>query len=282
MRRAACVLEPGAIGVGLRAAHYAQFLETRPALDLVEVHSENFFAAGGADIALLEAIRSDYALSLHGVGLSLGSADSLDAGHLEKLAVLVRRFEPVLLSEHLSWSSIDGHHANDLLPLPFTDEALDRVVGKIGEAQDKLGRRILVENVSAYFAFPESTFAEGDFLVEVARRSGCGLLLDVNNAHVNAMNFGFDARRYLAAIGGTLVEEVHLAGFEQSDALLIDTHGAPVDAAVWQLYRETVERIGPKPTIVEWDIDLPPLEHLIGEARKAAAIATEAMAGVEA
>jgi uncharacterized protein (UPF0276 family) len=269
---AARALDRRAVGIGLRAPHYRDILEQRPELGFLEAHSENFFAAGGATLAWLERLRADYALSLHGVGLSLGSADPLDAQHLRKLRALVERFEPALVSEHLCWSSVAGRHANDLLPLPFTREALDHVVARIGQAQDYLGRRILVENVSSYLAFDASTFPEWEFVAEVARLSGCALLLDVNNIYVNAANHRFDAHAYLAAIDPRSVGEFHLAGFAVADGRLIDTHGCRVADAVWSLYAAAVARIGERPTLVEWDCDIPALDVLLEEAAKARAI----------
>ena len=263
-------------GIGLRAPHYAEILRRRPALDFLEVHSENFFAPGGAALAWLERFRSAYPLSLHGVGLSLGSSDPLDARHLDRLAALAARVEPQLVSEHLCWSSHGGRHANDLLPLPYTAEALDHVCSRIAAVQDRLRRRILVENVSTYVAFDESAMPEWEFVAEVARRSGCALLLDVNNIHVNAANHGFDAHRYLAAIDPATVGEIHLAGHERCGALLVDTHGAPVADAVWRLYEEALARFGPRPTLVEWDTDIPALDVLLAEAGKARAIAARA------
>jgi uncharacterized protein (UPF0276 family) len=261
-------------GIGLRAPHYAQVLRRRPALEFLEVHSENFFAAGGPALAWLERFRAAYPLSFHGVGLSLGSADPLDPAHLARLAALVRRFDPVLVSEHLSWSSSGGRHANDLLPLPFTREALDRVVANIGAAQEALGREILVENVSSYLAFPGAQMPEWEFVAEAARRSGCRLLLDVNNIHVNAANHGFDARGYLDSIPRSAVGEIHVAGHEARDGLLVDTHGARVCDDVWALYARAVERFGARPTLVEWDTDIPALDVLLDEAAIAAAIAS--------
>jgi uncharacterized protein len=208
------------------------------------------------------------------VGLSLGSADALDERHLARLENLVRRFEPALVSEHLSWCSIDGRHANDLLPLPFTREALDHVVERIERVQERLGRAILVENVSTYATFEASTLAEAQFVAEVVSRSGCGLLLDVNNIWVNASNHGFDAYRYLDAIDGSTIGEIHLAGFEARDDLLVDTHGARVARDVWSLYREAVRRFGARPTIVEWDTELPSLDVLLEEAARADAEAS--------
>jgi uncharacterized protein (UPF0276 family) len=250
-------------GIGLRAPHYA---------GLLEVHSENYFCDGGAPLAWLELFRPHYPLSLHGVGLSLGSADPLDERHLARLEALVRRFEPALVSEHLCWSSIGGRHANDLLPLPYTREALDHVVRRVDAVQERLARPILVENVSSYLQFAESTIPEWEFVAEVARRTGCGLLLDVNNIWVNAVNHGFDPHRYLAAIDPRHVEEIHLAGFEAGETGLIDTHGSSVSADVWSLYEDSIARIGERPTLIEWDTDIPALDVLLGEAAKAQAI----------
>ena len=264
-------MTPGApAGIGLRAPHYREAWERRPPLALVEVHSENFFGDGGEPLAWLERFRGAYPVSLHGVGLSLGSADPLDETHLARLEGLVRRFQPRFVSEHLSWSSVGARHANDLLPLPFTPEALEHVVRHVAQVQQRLGRRILVENVSRYCDLPESSMPEAEFLAEVAKRSGCGLLLDVNNVWVNAANVGLDPRAYLAAIDPASVEEMHVAGFERADGLLIDTHGTRVDAQVWSLYRDAVQRFGAKPTIVEWDVDLPSLDVLLDEASKVA------------
>jgi len=256
-------------GIGLRAAHYAQLLERRPALSLLEVHSENFFGAGGASLAWLERFRGLYPLSFHGVGLSLGSSEAVDAVHLAKLASLVKRFQPALVSEHACWSSSAGRHSNDLLPLPYTEEALANFAAHVDAVQEKLGRRILIENVSSYMRFAHSTIPEWEFVSEVVRRTGCGLLLDVNNIWVNSRNHGFDPAQYLAAIDPACVEEVHLAGFESQGALLIDTHSRPVTNDVWALYRGAIDRIGPRPTIIEWDADIPELDVLLAEADKA-------------
>ena len=256
-------------GIGLRAPHYAEVWERRPPLALVEVHSENFFGDGGQPLAWLERFASAYPLSFHGVGLSLGSVDPLHEGHLARLASLVRRFEPTLVSEHLSWSSVGARHANDLLPLPFTEEALEHAVGRIGQVQERLGRSILVENVSTYMTLGDAAIPEGEFVAEVVRRSGCGLLLDVNNIWVNASNHRFDPRAWLDAIDAKSVEEIHLAGFVAEEGLLIDTHGTRVADEVWSLYREAVRRVGSRPTVIEWDTDLPSLDVLLEEARKA-------------
>lgn len=269
---AAASLAQAASGIGLRAPHYAQILERRPALGLLEVHSENFFAAGGAPLAWLERFREAYPLSFHGVGLSLGSCEAVDAVHLGKLASLVGRFEPALVSEHACWSSAAGRHSNDLLPLPYTEEALDNFVAHVDAVQERLGRKILVENVSSYMRFEHSTIPEWEFISQAAKRSGCGVLLDVNNIWVNSRNHGFDPHAYLAAIDPAIVGEIHLAGFETQGDLLIDTHSRPVADDVWALYRATIERMGPRPTLVEWDADIPELDVLLAEARKAAAV----------
>ena len=264
--------DPAKAGIGLRTPHFEALAESRPALSFLEVHSENYFADGGPSLAWLERFRADYAVSLHGVGLSLGSADPLDREHLSRLARLAGRIEPALVSEHLCWSSVGGRHLNELLPLPYTEEVLDHVCGRVAEVQDRLGRRILVENVSAYVRFASSTIPEGEFVAEVARRTGCGVLLDVNNAWINAVNHGSDARQFLAAIDPATVGEIHLAGGEVTADGLVDTHGAPVFPEVWALFEETIARLGPVPTLVEWDIDIPALDVLLAEAARADAI----------
>jgi uncharacterized protein len=266
----------GAAGIGLRSPHIRKVRAERPPLRWLEVHSENYFAGGGPALAALDDLRTDYPLSLHGVGMSLGSADRLDPAHVAKLRRLADRVEPALISEHLCWSGVGGRHFNDLLPLPYTEEALAHVTARVGELQDALGREILVENVSTYLGFAEATIPEWEFVAELARRSGCRLLLDVNNIYVNAVNHGFDADGYLAAIPVDKVAEIHLAGFEASGPCLIDTHGSPVAADVWALYTRALGRFGPRPTLIEWDLDLPALEVLASEAATAQAILDEA------
>lgn len=267
---------PPVAGIGLRSPHVAQVRRDRPPIGWLEVHSENYFVDGGPALAALEAIRADYPISLHGVGLSLGSADALDAGHLVQLKRLAARVEPAFISEHLCWGRIDGRHLNDLLPLPFTDEALALCCDRIDAAQAALGRVLLVENVSAYLRFASDAMAEWEFVAAVARRTGCKLLFDVNNVYVNAMNHGFDPRVYLSAIPGEAVAEIHLAGFDASGPCLIDTHGTRVAPPVWALYRATIERFGAKPTLIEWDTDLPALDVLQDEAAIAQSILEEA------
>lgn len=260
-----------AVGIGLRAPHYAQILEARPALGFLEVHSENFFCDGGAPLAWLERFAAAYPLSLHGVGLSLGSADPLDPRHLARLESLTRRFEPALVSEHLSWGAAGGRHANDLLPLPYTEEALVLVVSRIEAVQERLGRRILVENVSSYVEAAGGAMPEWEFLAEAARRSGCGVLLDVNNVWVSSRNHGFDPLRYVDSIDPAAVGEIHLAGHEREGALLVDTHSRRVCDEVWELYSHALARVGNRPTLIEWDAEIPPLEVLLDEAARAAA-----------
>jgi uncharacterized protein (UPF0276 family) len=266
-------MDPRGVGIGLRAPHYAELLERRPALAFLEVHSENFFGSGGPALEWLERFRALYPLSLHGVGLSLGSCDPLDTAHLERLRSLVQRFEPALVSEHLSWSSMGGVHANDLLPLPLTEEAARHVAGRIAQVQDRLGRELLVENVSSYVRLQPSAMPEAQFVAEVVRRSGCRLLLDVNNVWVNSVNHGFDPDEYLASIEPSSVAEVHLAGFERGPGFLVDTHAAPVAEEVWSFHARAMSRLGARPTLVEWDADLPPLDVLLAEAERARAVA---------
>ncbi|RAP56943.1 DUF692 domain-containing protein [Oleiagrimonas sp. MCCC 1A03011] len=266
---------PTAVGIGLRAPHHDHVMAQRPAVPFFELHSENFFAAGGPNRELLDALRTDYPLSLHGVGLSLGAADALDADHLAQLRALVAHVEPGLVSEHVCWGAVDGRHYNDLLPLPYTEEALALMTQRVQQVQEMLGRTILVENVSSYIHFTHSTLREWEFLAELSRRSGCGLLLDVNNVYVNSVNHGFDPLDFLDGVPGERVGEMHLAGFTRKQGLggelLIDSHNRRVDDAVWDLYVTAVRRFGPKPTLIEWDQDLPDFAVLEDEAR----IATE-------
>ena len=264
-----------AAGIGLRSPHIRQLRSERPPIPWLEVHSENYFADGGPALAALDDLRTDYPLSLHGVGMSLGSSDPLDRTHLAKLKRLADRVEPAFVSEHLCWSGVGGRHFNDLLPLPYTEEALAHVTARVGEVQDALGREILVENVSTYLAFAEAAIPEWEFVAELARRSGCRLLLDVNNIYVNAANHGFDADRYLAAMPAERVAEIHLAGFEASGTYLIDTHGAPVARDVWTLFERAIARFGPRPTLIEWDLDIPALEVLEREAATAQSVLDE-------
>jgi uncharacterized protein (UPF0276 family) len=264
---------PAQAGIGLRSAHYRDFLTGRPDTAWCEAHSENFFVEGGIAHRVLERVREAYPLSLHGVGLSLGSADPLDESHLKRLAALVRRYEPALVSEHLSWGSISGWHLNDLLPLPYTEESLAHVIERVHAVQNTLRRPILIENISSYLEFECSHIPEAEFLTTLATQSGCQILLDVNNLYVNERNHGHDARAFVDAIPAHLVGEIHLAGHsvnhDDGVEVLIDTHSSTVCDAVWSLYRYTLARLGPRPTLIEWDTDVPPVDVLLGEAEKA-------------
>lgn len=264
---------PARAGIGLRAPHYREVLESLPAVGWLEVHSENYFGDGGAPLDYLERARHHYPISLHGVGLSLGSTDALDRAHLHRLKRLIERFEPGLVSEHLCWCSIDGRHLNDLLPLPYTEEALAHIAARIGVVQETLGRRILIENLSSYVQFRHSTIPEWEFVAAVADRADCHILLDVNNVYVSSRNHAFDPFDYLHAIPRGRVHEMHLAGHtvkqQPEGEILIDTHNAPVCEDVWALYGEALRRFGRLPTLIEWDSDLPELGVLVGEAYKA-------------
>ena len=254
-------------GIGLRAAHYRAFLDGRPPVGWLEVHSENYFGAGGYDLHVLDHVRREYPLSLHGVGLSLGSADGLREQHVAKLQGLVARVDPLLVSEHLCWGAFGERHFNDLLPMPYTDEALTLMVERVDQVQTALGRGILVENVSSYLQYRDSAIPELEFAAELARRSGCGILLDVNNLYVNSINHGFDPYAALAAVPAQYVKEIHLAGHTPTELCLIDDHGSRVTAAVWSLYQAALARLGPVRTLIEWDTRIPDLDVLLDEAR---------------
>jgi uncharacterized protein (UPF0276 family) len=273
---------PVQAGIGLRALHHLQVLSESPPVAWFEAHTENYFADGGAHVEVLARIRANYPLSLHGVGLSLGSTDALDTRHLDGVRRAVTRFEPALVSEHLSWISAAGRFANDLLPLPYTEESLRHVSERIAQVQNSLGRQILIENVSSYLQFECSRMTEWEFIAGVAQESGCGILLDLNNIYVAARNHGFEAQCYLDAMDPKTVQEIHLAGHSavqiEGHELLIDTHGAPVCHAVWELYREALCRFGEVPTLIEWDTDIPALEVLTAEAAKADALRASAHA----
>lgn len=264
---------PVRAGIGLRHRHLPDFLHSRPAVAWLEVHSENYLVEGGPRLAQLERVRADHPLSCHGVGLSLGSAEGLDPAHLRALKALYDRFEPGLVSDHLSWSVAGGVYASDLLPLPMTEAALEVVVANLDHAQEALGRRLAVENPSNYLTFAASTIPEAEFLAELVRRTGCALLLDVNNLFVCRHNLGLDPDAWLARIPGEAVAEIHLAGHARVEVegrdLLIDDHGSRVAEPVWALYAATLRRLGPRPTLIEWDTALPPLAVLLGEAERA-------------
>ena len=264
---------PAAAGIGLRAVHQDEIIECSPQISWLEAHTENYFAAGGAQLETLNRIREDYPLSLHGVGLSLGSADPLNEETLAKVKELIDRFAPEFVSEHLCWTSIDGRHLNDLLPLPYTQEALEHVIKQISHCQERLGRQILLENVSSYLQFNVSEMPEWEFFSAVAQGADCGILLDINNVYVNACNHDFDAKQYIAAISPERVGEIHLAGHAvnriDDQHILIDTHDGQVSEDVWRLYEYALARIGARPTLIEWDNKIPSLGELIAEADKA-------------
>lgn len=264
---------PARAGIGLRSQHHEHAAAGLPAVAWLEVHTENYFHDGGPQVRALERVRAHYPLSLHGVGLGLGSVEPLDRGHLARVKRAVERFEPALVSEHACWGHAGGEHFNDLLPLPYTEEAVELLSARVRQVQDFLGRQILVENLSSYFAYSASRLTEWEFLAAVVERSGCGLLLDVNNLYVNAVNLGLDAERFIAEVPAIAVQEIHLAGHRRNSIgtrdLLIDDHGSAVCAEVWSLYERAIQRLGPVPTLIEWDTDVPALGVLIAEARKA-------------
>ncbi|MBI2254172.1 MAG: DUF692 domain-containing protein [Proteobacteria bacterium] len=265
---------PAQAGIGLRAGHYADFGLAPQRVAWIEVHPENYMCAGGPQHRVLGAARACCPVSFHGVGLSLGGAARPDKAHLARLAELIRRYEPSLFSEHLAWSIEDGRFLNDLLPLPYTKEALERLVSHVDEIQDYLGRHMLIENPSLYLSFEGNETDEPALLTELVRRTGCGLLLDVNNVFVSATNCGFDPRGYLARYPLAAIEEIHLAGYRaEIDAdgveVLIDTHNDLISDPVWALYRHVINQTGPRPTLIEWDQDLPAWDVLLGEAARA-------------
>lgn len=272
---------PRAAGIGLKSQHAAEILRSKLPIGWLEVHAENYMGEGGTPHRMLRALREDYPLSIHGVGLSLGSAGPLDADHLARLAHLVERYKPDMVSEHLAWSALGPARYNDLLPVPLTGEALRVTAAHVVQVQDVLKRPILVENPSTYLAFETADYSEPDFLIELARQTGCGLLVDVNNVYVSAENHGWPgsgltAEAWLDDIPIGLVGEVHLAGHAveavDGETLRIDDHGSPVADPVWALYRRFIDRVGAMPTLVEWDTDVPMLGTLLGEAGKAEAI----------
>ncbi|NNU81801.1 DUF692 domain-containing protein [Halovulum dunhuangense] len=267
---------PAKAGLGFKPEHYRDIAAAPGAVGFYEVHAENYMGAGGAPHAMLAEIARDHALSIHGVGLSIGGAGRLDRDHLARLEHLLDRYQPASFSEHLAWSSHGAAWLNDLLPLPYTSGTLATICAHVDEVQETLGRRMLLENPATYVTFDNSTWSETDFLAEIVRRTGCGLLLDVNNVFVSAINHRFDPRAYLAAFPLAAVGEIHLAGHDTeelpSGPLLIDSHGSPVADPVWTLYAEVLARTGPLPTLIEWDTDLPGFATLLAEAARAQAI----------
>jgi uncharacterized protein len=261
-------------GIGLRSPHVPEIAATRPAIGFLEVHAENYMAETPALDRLLE-LRRDYPVSLHGVALSLGSAEELDRRHLGRFKELIERVEPMLVSEHLAWSAIGGAYLNDLLPLPYTEASLDLFCRHVEEAQEALGRRLLIENPSSYLRYCDSPIPEAEFITEVARRTGCCILCDVNNIHVSAWNFGFDPVAYIEALPVDSIGEIHLAGHHAAEDvdILIDDHGSRVAQPVWELYGAALRRFGPVPTLIEWDTNLPSLKTLLDEANHAEELA---------
>lgn len=262
-------------GLGLRKEHYCDFLETSVPVDFVEVISENFMVAGGQPRHILRQIRARHPVALHGVSMSIGSAEGLDPHYLHRLKALVDEIEPLFVSDHLSWSRRGNFNAHDLLPVPYTEEALDRVCANIHQAQEVLGRTLLVENPSSYLAFDGASMSEWEFIAAMARRTGCELLLDVNNVFVSASNHGFDALAFLAGMPAERVRQVHLAGHSQGRALLIDSHDRPVCAGVWELYAHAIALLGPVAVMIERDDELPPLAELLQELSTARALAAQ-------
>ncbi|HME29872.1 MAG TPA: DUF692 domain-containing protein [Pseudolabrys sp.] len=264
---------PAKAGIGLRFQHHQSVIDTQSDVAWMEVHTENYMG-GGTPLRYLDAIRRDVPMSLHGVGLSLGSAEGLDPGHLERIRQVAERIEPGLMSEHIAWSVVGGAYLPDLLPLPMTEEALDVVCRHVDQVQSYLNRRILVENPSTYVTFRHSTIREWEFMAAVAARTGCGILCDVNNIYVSTQNHGWDASAYLAGLPPAAIGEIHLAGhavrqLADGTTLRIDDHASRVIPEVWALYQEALARFGPVPTLIEWDNDIPPLEILLAEANHA-------------
>jgi uncharacterized protein (UPF0276 family) len=268
---------PRRAGVGLKTQHYRTIIEEAPDIGFFEVHAENYMGEGGPPHRYLTEIRDRYPLSLHGVGLSIGADRPLDCDHLRRLKHLVRRYEPGLFSEHLAWSTHDQTYLNDLLPVPYTAETVVRVAEHIDEVQEAVDRRMLLENPSTYLTFAESTWSEIDFIAEIVRRTGCGLLLDVNNVHVSSTNQQWDPHAYIDSYPLRHVQEIHLAGYtreadDKGRPLLIDTHDRPVDEVVWDLFAHAIGQVGPLPTLIEWDADVPAWAELEAEAERADAI----------
>lgn len=252
-------------GLGLRSKHYQEILRGSR-IPWFEVLTENYFGAGGLPLHFLERIRTDYPVTVHGVGLSLGSTDPLNLDYLNRLKALIERIEPAYVSDHLAWISSGGHYVHDLLPLPYTQEALDHVIERVRQTQDFLGCSILIENPSSYMGYKDSRMTEWEFLQSLVTETDCDLLFDVNNAYVSGRNLGFDPIEYLHALPRERVKEIHLAGYEEQGNYLFDTHGYHVHPPVWELFRQTIQHLGPVPTLIEWDNDIPEFEILVDEA----------------
>ncbi len=255
------------VGLGLRSQHYSHILSEKPAVPWFEALVDNYMGAGGAPLQHLNQIRQDYPMTFHAVGMSLGSSEPLDKNYFKKLKTLQHRFEPAWVSDHLSWSKIHGQVANDLLPMPYTEESIQHLANRIDQAQELLGQRLVIENVSSYLNYQVDAMSEWAFLVEVVERADCLILLDINNVYVSAINHGFDPIPYLEAIPTERVVEMHLAGYEEAGEILFDTHGQPVHPPVWDLYETALKRFGNVPTLIEWDSDIPAFAVLAQEAR---------------
>lgn len=267
-------IEKASIGIGLRSPHYQTVLDEQPALGFLEIHSENYFNEHSKNHFYLEKIAAHYPMSFHGIGLSLGSSDPISHQHLKQLKTLIDRFQPALVSDHLSWCSLQGNFFNDLLPIPYTKQALDCFINNVNQVQDYLQRQILIENPSAYLEYKNIEMSEPEFINEISKQTGCGLLLDLNNVYVSATNQQFSVKEYLDDINHQAVQEIHLAGFTEKkiaqSTLLIDTHSTVVNEAVWDIYEQYIKKTNSDAiTLIEWDLDIPPLEVLLTEAGKA-------------
>jgi uncharacterized protein (UPF0276 family) len=268
-------------GIGLRPKHFSQFMSERPALDFVEALSENFFARGGRALSVLDKVRRDMPVVLHGVSLSIGAVDALDQAYLRQLRTLIDRVDPALVSDHLCWGKHGGRYAHELWPVPYTEESLAHVVSRVEQVQDMLGCRIALENVSSYIEYRASDISEWEFLAELASRADCGILLDVNNVYVSSQNHGFDPRRYIEHMPRGRVQQIHLGGHSDQGRYLLDSHDGPISPAVWELYRTAIARLGAVSTSVEWDDNIPDLALLLAESHKARALEAATLAAEE-
>ena len=265
-------------GVGLRACHYQAILQHKPSIPWFEALTDNYLIGGGAALHYLRAIRQHYPMTLHGVGLSLGASDPLNHAYLTKLKALIADIQPAFVSDHLCWTGTQQQYLHELLPLPYSKEALEHVVSRIDQVQNILGRTILIENVSSYFEFKHNEMLESEFINEVSQQSGCSILLDINNIYVNAYNHGYDARQYLQHINPETVKQFHLAGYADNKRFLFDSHGSPIHQPVWELYQAALQRFGAVPTLIEWDDNIPALAVLQQEAQKAETLMQQALA----
>ena len=268
--------QPLGVGLGLRPDHYAHILTERPPVPWFEVISENYMGlggnSGGSPLSILEQIRANYPIVFHGVSLSIGSVDPVNFSYLEKLKQLIKRFEPEWVSDHICWTGVHGENLHDLLPLPYTKETIDHLVPRIQKVQDYLGRAIVLENVSSYLSYKHSEISEWEFITEIAQKSGCGILLDINNIYVSSVNHGFDPVAFLQGVPATSVKQMHLAGYSDHGSYLLDTHDHPVSDPVWELYRRAIKIFGQTPTLIEWDAEIPSFDVLNQERLKAESI----------